>query len=466
MNKKNNQLRRLPGVDAVLNEPGIKKLITEYGRDMAVYSARKVISAMREEIKSGGLDFQKDILFNRINDTVYKIARDRFKPVINATGILIHTNLGRAPLGEYAAAELEKTIAGYTNLEFDLATGRRGRRNDLIAPLINFLTGAEDSLVVNNNAAALLIILHTFARGKEVIVSRGELVEIGDSFRIPDMLRAAGAKMVEVGTTNRTRLCDYEKALTPRTALILKVHKSNYAITGFTEEVSVKDLSGFSHKQAIPFVYDIGSGLLRKPKGFTLENEPEVKGAIGHGADMVTFSGDKLIGGPQAGIITGRKDLIRRIARAPMMRALRVGKLTLAALIVTCRQYLNDKERKSKTPLFTLLERSKRQRKEMAVNLMEELRKQNIAATMVKNKGCCGGGTLPELYIDSFAVCLNFPYQNNKERVHAAEKTFRELLRIDKPIIAILRKGEILFDVLALLPQDIPYIAEQAAKTR
>ncbi|MBU1121785.1 MAG: L-seryl-tRNA(Sec) selenium transferase [Candidatus Omnitrophota bacterium] len=458
------KLRELPGIDVVLGMPVIQTLVKTYGRNVVVYAARRVIGGMREEIKTGRGEVEKDSLVIRIVDMVEKIALCQFKPVINAAGIILHTNLGRAPLGMSLAQEIVAVLTGYSNLEFNLVAGRRGQRNDLSAPLINYLTGAGDSIVVNNNAAALMLSLHTLARGREVIISRGELVEIGGSFRVPDILRASGAKMVEVGTTNKTRLSDYEKALSPKTALILKVHKSNYSITGFSEEVSVKELSRFSRVHNLPFLYDIGSGLLQKPKGLDLKNEPDVKNVINDGVDLVTFSCDKLLGGPQAGIIAGRKDLINRLSRAPMMRALRVGKITIAALINVCRRYLNDKDLVSKTPLFGMLKKSKREKKKLATALVSEFSKHGIYSKILTSQGYCGGGTLPDVKIESFAVCLNFSHKKNKERAGAGEKLFRALLRIDKPIVGILRKGEILFDVLTLSSQDIPFIAEQTAK--
>ena len=244
------------------------------------------------------------------------------------------------------------TLSNYSNLEFDLKIGRRGQRNSHISELMKFVTQAEDAVVVNNNAAAVMLILKTFAEGKEVIISRGELIEIGGSFRIPEIMKASGCKMIEVGATNRTKLSDYENAITKDTALIFKAHKSNYYIDGFTEEVELSELSDLAREHELLFVYDLGSGLLRKPEGLPLEDEPDVRSSIKAGCDIVSFSGDKLLGGPQAGIIAGKSDLIQKIAKDPMMRALRVGKMTIAALSAVMRFYMKDEDLLTKVPIF------------------------------------------------------------------------------------------------------------------
>ncbi|MFH2034091.1 MAG: L-seryl-tRNA(Sec) selenium transferase, partial [Candidatus Margulisiibacteriota bacterium] len=324
--EKMNALRKLPGVDVLLNEASVKELAAAHGIELVTYAARNTINSAREKILNGSPQID---LVSEVKNLIEKISKPSLKPVINATGIILHTNLGRAPLSF-------EPIRGYCNLEFDLETGKRGKREAHLKAPLKYITGAEDTLVVNNNAAAIVLILNTLASGKEVIISRGELIEIGGSFRINEIMASAGVKMVEVGTTNKTRLSDYENAVTENTALIFKAHKSNYSIKGFSEEVGIKELAEFSRKKGIPFVYDIGSGLLRKPKNLNLEGEPDVRSALKDGAYLVCFSGDKLLGGPQAGIIAGKKELISKLAKAPLMRALRVGKMTIAGLSAVC----------------------------------------------------------------------------------------------------------------------------------
>ena len=375
--------------------------------------------------------------------------------MINGTGIVLHTNLGRALLGDHVLEELKPIVSNYSNLEFDLKTGRRGQRNSHISELMKFVTQAEDAVVVNNNAAAVMLILKTFAEGKEVIISRGELIEIGGSFRIPEIIKASGCKMIEVGATNRTKLSDYENAITKNTSMIFKAHKSNYYIEGFTEEVELSNLSDLAKKHDLLFVYDLGSGLLRKPEGLPLENEPDVRSSLQAGCDIVSFSGDKLLGGPQAGIIAGRSDLIKKIAKAPMMRALRVGKMTIAALSAVMRFYLKDEDLLTKVPIFEMLNRKKNDLKNLAEEFSSELEKTDIKSEIIESKAQCGGGTLPQLKIDSLAVKII--HEGNR---NYAKKLHQKLLDLDMPILGILREGDLLFDVLTLSKVDFPIIAK------
>jgi len=440
--KKNNLLRQLPGVDILLNQAEVKQLVEEYGLDAVTYAVRGAINSAREKILKGE---DAGNLVEKAKETLETINKPSLKPIINATGVILHTNIGRAPLGEKVVAEVAKVLNGYSNLEFNLETGKRGKRNAHLAGLLKYITGAEDSVVVNNNAAAIVLILNTLAKDKEVIISRGELIEIGGSFRINEIMAAAGVKMVEVGTTNKTRLSDYEKAITENTALIFKAHKSNYSIKGFAEEVSIKDLADFAHKKNLPFVYDIGSGLLKRPGNLSLEGEPDVKSALKDGADLVCFSGDKLLGGPQAGIVVGKGEYVSKLAKAPLMRALRVGKMTIAALASVCQAYLKDIP---DLPIFKMLQRKPEEIKLLA----EKLQAMIPGSEIVENTGFCGGGTLPELEIKSYAVKLN-----NVD----AEKTFYGLLKLDQPILGILRKGELLFDVLTVDKKNLEYIVEK-----
>jgi L-seryl-tRNA(Ser) seleniumtransferase len=468
MDKKNkNQImRNLPSVDALLRAPETAPLIEQWGRPLVAYAVRKTLGEMRAKIGKKGITDEPSIrdLFADTKKFVIAIAEPSLKPVINATGVVLHTNLGRAPMGEAVLKEIAPVITGYSNIEFDLATAKRGHRGDHIAALLQYLTGAEGALVVNNNAAAIVLALNTFAAGREAIISRGELIEIGGAFRIPEIMEAAGVRMKEVGTTNRTRISDYEKAIGPDTAMIVKAHKSNFAITGFTEEVPVRPLAALCKKKRLPLLYDIGSGLLRKPAGLPLEREPDVRSAVADGADLVAFSGDKLLGGPQAGIIAGKARFIRRLAASPMMRALRVGKLTLAALAAACRHYCDDASLVANNPLFSLLERSETDRLHVAHLLLDALKSRGIAGSIVESIGQCGGGTLPDLTLKSYAVALTPPSDRVKEREAFSEKLFYALLAGDRPILGVLREGRLLFDVFALSEQEIEAIAERAAE--
>ncbi len=450
----NDELKKIPGVDKLLNLPEIKKEIEINGIELVKYAIRQTLESERENIQKGKKASSLDKLILGIHHIIHSIADTSLKPMVNATGIILHTNLARAPLGQNVLKKLEPIAKGYSNLEFDLEKGKRGQRNTHISQLLKFVTQAEDAIVVNNNAAAVMLCLKTFAARKEVIISRSELIEIGGSFRIPEIMSASGAKMVEVGTTNRTHLADYENAITPRTKLILKAHKSNYFIGGFTEEVEIEELVKLAKKHDLLFIYDMGSGLLRKPAGLPLENEPDVRSSLQAGIDLVTFSGDKLLGGPQAGIIAGRKELISKLAKAPMMRTLRVGKLTIAALTTVLRYYLKDEDLLKKIPIFMMLNRDNSERSRLANLLKKELNSLDIECKIIDSPARTGGGTLPQLQLKSKAVML---ISDNKK---FAKRVFSGLLKLDRPILGILREGNLLFDVLTVFEEDIPYIAK------
>jgi L-seryl-tRNA(Ser) seleniumtransferase len=328
---KQNPLRELPSVDNLLAAGRLQALADEHGRDLVLEAARNTLARAREEIKAG---FEPGDLVGRIEAELEQLLAPRLRRVINATGVVVHTNLGRATLSEEALARVHEIGRGYSNLEYDLEAGTRGSRQDHLGALLRALTGAEAALVVNNNAAAVLLVLAAVAEGREVVVSRGELMEIGDGFRIPDVLVRSGARLVEVGTTNRTRLDDYERAVGPETAAILRVHQSNFRIVGFTEQTGLRELAKLADRQGLALVDDLGSGVLGE-----LGDEPPVRGSLEAGAHLVTFSGDKLLGGPQAGIVVGRADLVERARRHPLQRALRPDKLTLAALEGTLALY-------------------------------------------------------------------------------------------------------------------------------
>jgi len=340
-------LRGLPKIDEVLLLLKKGDTFAKAPKDLVVDACRQIVAAIRKDIlaeRADTLPPSAEEVAELVRRRVESMQSAKLRRVINATGIILHTNLGRAPLCKEALDRINEVARGYSNLEFDLATGKRGLRYDHVKDLLCGLTGAEDALVVNNNAAAVLLVLNTIADGKEAVVSRGELVEIGGEFRIPEVMKRSGAVLREVGTTNRTRPRDYEEAIGERTAVILKVHTSNFRIVGFTEEVELARLVGLGKERGIPVVNDLGSGCLIDLDRYGVDREPTVKDAVRAGADVVTFSGDKLLGGPQAGVILGRKDLLQKIEKNPLNRALRVDKLTLAALEGTLRQYLSEED--------------------------------------------------------------------------------------------------------------------------
>jgi L-seryl-tRNA(Ser) seleniumtransferase len=460
MNKeKKASFRGLPSVDALLKTEQLESFIQTYGRELTTYAARQSIERARETMKSGSDCPDLNQLVAWSSEIVAGIATPSLIPVINATGVVIHTNLGRAPLGKKVLEDISEVAVGYSNLEFDLEEGERGNRNVHLSRLLTYITGAEASLVVNNNAAGLILALNTLAKAKEVIISRGELIEIGGSFRIPEILAASGAIMVEVGTTNKTRISDYQRALGPDTAIILKAHKSNYQITGFTEEVAIKDLARLSAQHHLTMLYDIGSGLLRRPDRLPLTNEPDVRSALRDGADLVTFSGDKLLGGPQAGIVVGKAELVSRLAKAPMMRALRVGKLTISGLSSVVRSYLDDDSLCADLPFFRTLATDDSELKRRAQGLAAMLDEAGIGATVVRSKAQCGGGTLPGLVIDSYAVALSAEHRSQRARSEFAETVHQRLLALPRPIVGVLRQGEIIFDMLTVQDTELESIA-------
>ncbi|MDJ0763491.1 MAG: L-seryl-tRNA(Sec) selenium transferase [Myxococcota bacterium] len=457
------RFKDLPSVNDILRHPRAAQLIEDFGREAVKYAARQTVAVFRQGIQHGAAVPALDGVVTKVARLTEALHLGTLKPVVNATGVILHTNLSRAPLGQDVIAEISAIAAGYSNLEYNLERAGRGNRHAHVRKMLQFLTTAEDVVVVNNNAGALVLILNCLAQDKDVLISRGELIEIGGSFRIPEIMAASGARMVEVGTTNRTRLSDYEAGIGPDTALIFKAHKSNFSMQGFVEEASIKALADLAHQHDIPMLYDLGSGLLRKPAGLPLGDEPDVKQCLEAGADLVCFSGDKLLGGPQAGIIAGNGKLIKRLAKAPLMRALRVCKLTYAALTAVCRQYFKDETLRTANPTYAMLERSPDTLDALAEELLDALATHQVNARKVKSQGQCGGGTLPDLKIPSAAVeVLPIPGMGTP-KVTFAEFVFAELLTLDRPVLSILREGNLLLDVLTLFNEDIPYVAQAIA---
>ena len=406
-----NMLRNIPSVHELLESQPLKRLTDTVSRNVVVSGIRTFLDNMRTEAKNAAAEMNLPTppdLAERIAQWILTEEQPPLRPVINATGILLHTGLGRAPLAAEAVAEIETLVQGYCSLEVDLDTGERSHRVHAVTKLLKELTGAEAAAVVNNNAGATLLTLAALAAGGEAIVSRGELIEIGGSFRLPDVMAASGATLREVGTTNKTRIRDYINAIGDETAALMKVHTSNYLVVGFTEDVSIAELAATGKVRQRPVIHDIGSGALMDMEVFGLSHEPLVRASIKAGADVVLFSGDKLLGGPQCGIIVGRRALVDKIARHPLMRALRVGKLTLAALWATLRLYRDSQIALQSVPLLTLLNTSTENLKNRAERLAPQLAATSAicSASAIENECFLGGGSMPSQRIPTWCVAL------------------------------------------------------------
>ncbi len=419
--------------------------------------ARRVAQVLREKkLKEGPFTITDRELENLLLKAYEEYHRPHLRRVINATGVIVHTNLGRAPLPVEALNRMVEVGAFYSNLEYNLEEGKRGSRYEHVEGLLKELTHAEGALVVNNNASAVLISLNTLAEGKEVIVSRGELVEIGGSFRIPEVMKWAGCLLREVGTTNKTHLHDYERAINENTALLLKVHKSNYAIVGFTKEVSTEELVSLGRKRGLPVMEDLGSGCLVDFSRYGLRKEPTVQEVLKAGADVVTFSGDKLLGGPQAGIILGRKELIERIRKNPLNRAIRIDKLTLSALEAVLNLYRDEELAISSIPVLQMIFSKPAELKKKAQRLLKRISPLGLPIEEVKivpTIAKTGGGALPLLDLPSYGVAIRikgFSPQALQERLRKTEP----------PVIAIAEGDFLIFDVKCLFEQDLKEIPE------
>jgi L-seryl-tRNA(Ser) seleniumtransferase len=414
--------------------PSVDELARAVDDPLAVAAARTVLARAREEINAG---FEPGDLRERVASEIEATRRPALRRVLNATGVLVHTNLGRAPLPESALVRIYEVGRGYSNLEYDLTSGARGSRQDHIAALLRRLTGAEAALVVNNNAAAVLLALAALAEGRVVVVSRGELIEIGDGFRIPEVLDRSGARLVEVGTTNRTRAADYERAIGPETALLLRVHQSNFRVVGFTELPAVAELSAVARRHGLPLVEDLGSGVLVEAA-----DEPTVRASLDAGADLVCFSGDKLLGGPQAGIVVGRAALVERLRRHPLQRALRADKLSLAALEGTLGLYLDPERALREVPVLRMLVEpadAVRGRAERLAELVGGAVEETIARV--------GGGALPLAELSSFACAVE-------------EGLAAPLREGAPPVVGIVRDGRLLLDCRTLTDGEAEEVAE------
>lgn len=386
-----NPYRSLPSVDRLLQDARLAEALVGRPRGSVVAAVRDVLEDAREAIRLGE---QAGDLVNAIQQRLASCDRLPLRPVINATGVVIHTNLGRAPLSRAALRAMAEVGAGYSNLEYDLEAGTRGSRHEHVSGLLRDLTGAEDALVVNNNAAAVLLALSGIAQGREVVISRGELVEIGGGFRIPDVLRQSGAILVEVGTTNRTYVADYTAAITDQTAALLWVHNSNYRVVGFTHAPALPELTAAAHTRGLPLIADLGSGTLLDTSRFGLEQEPLVQDVVQAGADLVCFSGDKLLGGPQAGILVGTSELIGRLKRHPLTRALRPDKGTIAALGATLLHYQRGEAERA-VPVWQMISASTADIEARARAIIAQLRNRGGGWTIEDGQSAVGGGSLP-----------------------------------------------------------------------
>lgn len=460
-------LRRIPSVEEILSKPEIQTLLKTKPRGVVVEAVRRGLKGLREEILQkedlSEIDpsfFSFHSLFPLIQKEIELQVKPRLFGLINATGIIIHTNLGRSPLHPSALQHMIDISKSYSNLEYDLERGERGSRYSHIEGLLCRLTGGESALVVNNNAGAVLLALNTIAEGREAIVSTGELVEIGGSFRIPDVMKRSGAILKEVGTTNRTYLSDYEKAIGPQTALLLKVHTSNFRIMGFTAEVSLEELVQLGKKHRLTVMNDLGSGCLIDLSRYGLEKEPTVQEAIKTGVDVVTISGDKLLGGPQAGIILGKKGLLDQIKINPLTRALRIDKLTLAALESTLLLYLDEKKAMEEIPTLRMISLDMKRLKRKGRRLLRRLSREaqgQAQFTLREDISEVGGGALPLQELPTYVLAIN--------PLHLSVNGLEERLRRgDPPVIARICKDELILDMRTIFDEEIPLLARCVEK--
>ncbi len=460
--KRKEMLRSLPKIDEVillLEKSGIydlasREIVLETCRTVVQNLRNVIIEAKEKELPSLSSDVTSVV--GIVQRTIKGFYRYHLVKVVNATGVILHTNLGRAPLCPEALQRILEVGKGYSNLEFDLVAGVRGQRYNHVSSLICALTGAEDALIVNNNAAAVLLVLNTLSEGKESIVSRGELIEIGGEFRIPEIMSKSGSILYEVGTTNRTRIEDYEKAIGPATGLIMKVHTSNFRIVGFTEEAEIIPLVALGKKHVIPVYDDLGSGCLINLDKHGLQHEPTVRDVLSAGVDVVTFSGDKLLGGPQAGIITGRKELLAKIKKNPLNRALRIDKFTLAALEATLMQYLQPASATSKLRSLQALSEPVTAVKKRARKLLSKLQKANLDSlefTIREDFAAAGGGSLPTQQIPSVLLGV-------KNMKMPASRMEERLRKTEVPIIVRVDKDEILMDLRTVTEDEFGFIVD------
>jgi len=451
---KNELLKKLPKIDELLVEAEIAECIELFGRNTTLEALRKSVDSIRADILAGKIeDFDNAVVINNALEICRKSAQRNLRKVINATGTILHTNLGRSRLSKSACDAVIDVAKNYSNLEYNIEKGSRGERYDAVTDLLKKLTGAESSLVVNNNAAAVLLALSAVAKDKRVIVSRGEQVEIGGMFRVPEIMEQSGSHLVEVGTTNKTHLRDYESKI-DENSVILKVHTSNYKIIGFTQDVSLKELSELGEKKNLPVIYDLGSGSLVDFGCVGIHDEPTVQKSVADGADIVTFSGDKLLGGPQAGIIVGKEKYINMMKKHPLTRAMRIDKMTIAALEATLREYPEEDRAVKNIPVLGQILSDSDELCKKAEKLHKLINGCNreIISKVIKDKGTIGGGSMPGHVIDTY--CIELKSENiNPNSMELQMRGF------DIPVIARISNNALILDILTIDEEDFDYLA-------
>ena len=454
-------LSKIPAINKILMTEEVKQLLEEYPEVFVKDIVKKETENIKSEILNNSLNEVPSMekIIEKINHSVKKNYKYSLRRVINATGTILHTNLGRSILSESIKENLIDVAFNYSNLEFNLAEKQRGSRYVHLIDIIKRLTGAEDVLVVNNNAAAVMLTLSTLAKDKEIVVSRGELVEIGGAFRIPEIIKLSGGTIQEVGTTNKTHLKDYVNAINENTGILLKVHTSNYKIVGFTKEVTYKELADLAHEKGLVAVNDLGSGQFVDFTSYGLTYEPTVKEVLDSGIDVVTFSGDKLLGGPQAGIIVGKKKYIEAMKKNQLTRALRVDKMTIAALEATFRLYLDEEKALKEIPTLNMISMSMEELREKAGKFAEKVKETAFTSEIMEDKAEIGGGSYPGVYLDSVSVKLT-------HNTRTATEIEGILLEADIPIITRIKENSIIFDMRTLREQEFNLVVESLKKIR
>ena len=449
------QYRNLPNVNSILENDAVQEIVSLYKRDWVVELVRETIDEARETISKGHPCPTLPEIISTIKDRVALLTVQSPRRVINATGVIIHTNLGRSPLSDNAMEAALAASAGYSDLEFDLSSGRRGSRQSHLQSLLKEITGAEASLVVNNNASALLLGLSALADGKEVIVSRGEAVEIGGGFRVPDVMEQSGAVLIDVGTTNRTYVRDYANSLTPQTGVFLKAHASNFRVEGFTAEVSIGELVELGRVNDIPVIHDVGSGALLDTDKYGLAHEPTPQESIAAGAGLVMFSGDKLLGGPQAGIISGDRVLVEKLSRHPLARAIRIDKISLASLTATLMHYLKG-EAEAEIPIWKMISARPDQIRLRAQKWKESVQ---VDAEIIESKSAVGGGSLPGETLNSWSLAINSVGVSG-----GAQALVTRLRENVPPIIARIEGDKVLLDPRTVMEDEEDLVVDALRK--
>ena len=452
-------LRKIPKIDEILKQESIASASCSH--NILMESIRETLDSLRQQILSGKEDVsvEMDAICAEVLSAAAAKNQMHLRPVINGTGIILHTNLGRAKLSDRAVEAIKSIAQDYNTLEYNLDKGGRGSRYDHVEDLIAKITGAEDAIAVNNNAAAVMLILSTMAKGKEVITSRGELVEIGGAFRVPDIMAQSGGTLVEVGTTNKTHYSDYVNAITPETGALLKVHTSNFKIMGFFEEVTLEEMVEIGHAHNLPVIYDMGSGSMIRLQDYGIQDEPNVLDTMKTGVDILSFSGDKLLGGPQAGIIIGKREWIEKMKKNPLTRAFRIDKLTLAALEATLRDYLDPEEALKSIPTLQMMTATVADLQPKGQKLFDLLNNEPDGYTveLTEDFGQIGGGSVPTQMIPSVVVAL----KTTKISLDTLEEQLRH---VSLPIIARISKERMLFDVRTIDERHFDYINETIRK--